>query len=204
MRAGLIAAGIILFLLAAVLTYEFPFVHPHHVHYPTYLSYAGPVLAFIGFVLFIAGLVTSPNPSSAAAAGAAGDSLAGPGPLAGADTTESDAPSATSSPAPGPAPETASPSTTSAVPPDNNLAQEPGAPTTPIILPEHFDSEPSRDPPDSTAAPSEEVRPTGDGTDKANKSSGGFCPFCGAPAEAGHKFCRSCGKPLEDADRPPA
>ncbi len=30
----------------------------------------------------------------------------------------------------------------------------------------------------------------------ATAGEGGFCPWCGAPVQTGHRFCRRCGKPL--------
>ena len=29
-------------------------------------------------------------------------------------------------------------------------------------------------------------------------ASGGFCPYCGTPAEKDHRFCRNCGKKIVD------
>ncbi|MBQ9090673.1 MAG: zinc ribbon domain-containing protein [Anaerotignum sp.] len=33
---------------------------------------------------------------------------------------------------------------------------------------------------------------------KQISSSGGFCPYCGTPAEKDHRFCRNCGKKIMD------
>ncbi len=32
----------------------------------------------------------------------------------------------------------------------------------------------------------------------SRESDAGFCPYCGAPAEAGYAFCRKCGKRLPE------
>lgn len=40
----------------------------------------------------------------------------------------------------------------------------------------------------------ERFGPQGDGV--SAQSSDGFCPYCGAKADAGYAFCRKCGKKL--------
>lgn len=35
-----------------------------------------------------------------------------------------------------------------------------------------------------------------DGVHDDTARAAGFCPYCGAPAEAGYEFCRKCGKRL--------
>lgn len=40
------------------------------------------------------------------------------------------------------------------------------------------------------------IAKAGTRTGGGSVEAGGFCPFCGAPAQQGHRFCRSCGKEL--------
>ena len=61
MRGGVVAAGVILMILGAILFFVYPITPNNSGANPFGDLFIGPVLGFIGFIVLIAGLAASPN-----------------------------------------------------------------------------------------------------------------------------------------------
>jgi hypothetical protein len=61
-RGGVVAAGVILMIIGAILFFAYPITPNNQGANPFGDLFIGPVLGFIGFILLIAGLAASPTP----------------------------------------------------------------------------------------------------------------------------------------------
>lgn len=147
MRGGVVAAGVILMIIGAILFFDYPITNTGNSGANPFADvFIGPILGFIGFILLIAGLAASPTQAPTV-------------------VYQTGAPPTYSSPSPqswpSPVPQSASP----------------------LAAPNPQSSSASPVPP-----------PAGSG------DSGGFCPYCGKKTVSGYRFCRSCGRALDEAE----